>query len=250
MITRINGISQAMVENEGIPLAQAIKQFGDFIQDFPLVSFNAQFDMGFLQNAANRQNLVISNSATCALEMARLAWPGRNSYKLCDLAKDAGMSQAGTHHALFDCKLTLLIYVAAASILGTATVDEPIPEIQLISPRMQAFRQNSCVPTDPVERDLLGMELEADGEIDTAIECYQANVRDGFDGTHPYDRLAIIYRRRKDVASEVAVLSRALEIFSQLSTSSRSDIVSKLVKIRKRLDRVSAHLGTGPASAA
>lgn len=213
-----------------------------------MVSFNAKFDMGFLQNAAMRQNIIINNPASCALEMARLAWPGRKSYKLCDLAKDAGMSRM--HHALADCKLALFIYVFAASILGTATVDEPIPEIQLISPRMQAFRQNSCVPTDPVERDLLGMELEADGEIDTAIECYQANVRDGFDGTHPYDRLAIIYRRRKDVASEVAVLSRALEIFSQLSTSSRSDIVSKLVKIRKRLDRVSAHLGTGPASAA
>jgi DNA polymerase III epsilon subunit family exonuclease len=250
MITRINGISQAMVDNEGIPLAQAIQQFSDFIQDLPLVSFNAQFDMGFLQNAAKRQNLVINNPASCALEMARAAWPGRKSYKLCDLAKDAGMSQAGMHHALADCKLALFIYVAAASILGTATVDEPIPEIQLISPRMQAFRKNSCIPTDPVERNLLGMELEADGEIDTAIECYQANVRDGFDGTHPYDRLAIIYRRRKDVASEVAVLTRAIEVLSHLPTSSRSDVAAKLEKMKKRLDRVSGHSGTEPAPAA
>lgn len=26
---------------------------------------------------------------------------------------------------------------------------------------------------------------------------YEANVRDGFDGTHPYDRLAVLYRKQK-----------------------------------------------------
>jgi DNA polymerase III epsilon subunit-like protein len=185
MITRINGISQAMVEREGIPLAEAIGQFSNFIQDIPLVSFNAAFDMAFLTNAAKKYNLVISNPASCALKMARLAWPGRGSYKLCDLAKDAGLSLDGNHHALFDCKLALVVYSAAAAILGKTAIDEPPAEVRLVSPRMYAFCQNSIIPVDPVERNLLGMELEADGQVDSAVECYQANVRDGFDGTHP-----------------------------------------------------------------
>jgi len=96
-------------------------------------------------------------------------------------------------------------------------------------------RQDLQVPTDPVERNLLGMDLEAEGFIDNAIECYEANVRDGFHGNHPYDRLAVIFRRRRDAASEIAVLKRAIEVFSQLQTSLRSDVAPKLEKFRHRL---------------
>jgi DNA polymerase III subunit epsilon len=240
MITQINGISQAMVDSEGIPLARAIRRLSDFIQNLPLVSFNADFDMAFLRNAARRHDLVTSNPASCVLKMARLAWPGRKSYKLSDIAKDAGLSQEGAHQALLDCKLALVVYVAAVSILGTATaaVSECSPERPYVSPRMHAFRQKSHIPDDPVERNLLGIELESDGFIDSAIECYQANVRDGFDGNHPYDRLAVILRRRRDAAGEIAVLTRAIEVFSQLQSSSRSDVAPKLEKFKQRLHRV------------
>jgi len=239
MITRINGISQPMVDRAGIPLAQAIGQFVDFIQEFPLVSFNAEFDMAFLRNAAKQQNLVIRNPTSCVLKMARLAWPGRESYKLHDLAKDSNLSLAESHHALFDCKLALVIYAAAAAILGTAT-DESVSGACLISRRMRAFRQNSLIPADPVERNLLGIELEAKGQIDSAIKCYQANIGDGFGGSHPYDRLAVIFRRHKDAASEIAVLTRAVEVFSGLLSSPRSDVAPKLEKFRQRLHRLSA----------
>lgn len=52
-ITQINGISQEMVDSEGMPLEQAIKEFAAFIGDLPLVTFNADFDMAFLRKAAN-----------------------------------------------------------------------------------------------------------------------------------------------------------------------------------------------------
>jgi DNA polymerase III epsilon subunit-like protein len=251
LITRINGISQDMVDSEGIPLEQALREFVGFIGDLPLVSFNADFDMAFLRNAAAQHGLVVSNSVSCALNLARLAWPSRESYKLCDFAKDAGLSDVEMHSALNDCQLALLVYIAAASILGAATApaDGRDPEMQFgPSPRMLAFRQNSRILTDPVERNLLGMELEADGQTDLAIGCYQANVREGFEGNHPYDRLAVIFRRRKDVPSEVAVLTRAIEVFSQLRASSRSDVAAKLEKFRHRLRRVPTHLNRGPTS--
>ena len=239
MITRINGISQAMVNRVGIPFDQAIGQFRDFIQDLPLVSFNADFDMAFLTNGARRHNLAITNPASCALKLARLAWPGRESYKLCDLAKDAGLSLHENHHALFDCKLTLVIYAAAVAILGTITVEELSPgEPPLVSPRMCAFLQNSLIPVDTVGRNLLGMELEANGQIDSAVECYQANVREGFEGNYPYDRLAVIFRRRKDSTSEAAVLTRAIEVFASLQSRSRSDMAPKLEKFKRRLRHV------------
>ena len=42
-----------MVDSEGMPLEQAIKEFAAFIGDLPLVTFNADFDMAFLRKAAN-----------------------------------------------------------------------------------------------------------------------------------------------------------------------------------------------------
>ena len=117
-ITRLTGITQEMVDTQGCELEEAIKDFVSFIGDNPLVTYNAPFDMGFLQNAAKQFDLIIPNETSCALRMARRAWPGRTSYKLADLARDGNLSDEGTHRALGDCERALTIYCAAASILG------------------------------------------------------------------------------------------------------------------------------------
>ena len=116
--TEMTGISQRMVNQEGRSLRSAMEELCAFIEDLPLVSFNAEFDMAFLRNAAKGQNMVIRNPASCALKMARRAWPGRTSYQLGDLAKDRKLSDEGTHRALGDCKRTVLIYAAALSRVG------------------------------------------------------------------------------------------------------------------------------------
>jgi hypothetical protein len=89
-----------------------------------------------------------------------------------------------------------------------------------------------------VERNLRGRELESEGHIDNAIELYETNIREGFEGNWPYDRLAVIYRRCKDRASEIAVLERAVEVFEALvNTSPRTDVQPKLAKFRERLQK-------------
>lgn len=114
-ITELTGISRTMVERKGQPLGDALRAFAAFIKRTPLISFNADFDMAFLLKAANRHRVVITNRSSCALRMARRAWPGRASYQLCDLAKHRHLSDEGTHRALGDCHRTVLIYIAAAS---------------------------------------------------------------------------------------------------------------------------------------
>ncbi len=121
MITQMTGISQSMVKQDGQPLESALKEFGEFVGYLPLVSFNAEFDMSFLRIAAQRHNMSIHNPVSCALTLARRAWPGRASYRLGDLARDGNLSDEDTHRALGDCKRTLIIYVAAASKLGVAS---------------------------------------------------------------------------------------------------------------------------------
>ena len=117
-ITEMTGISQAMVESEGDQLEVALADFVEFIQDLPLVTFNAQFDMGFLHYAAKRHGLVIKNRYTCALKLSRRAWPALPSYRLHDLAKMGKLSEEDTHRALSDCKRAMIVFTAAASEVG------------------------------------------------------------------------------------------------------------------------------------
>ncbi len=119
-ITHITGITREMVEKDGEDLESVIKEFIEFIGDLRLVAYNAEFDIGFLKTTAEYFGLTIKNPSSCALKMARRAWPGLKSYKLADLANTGDLSTKGTHRALKDCELTMIVYTSAASQLGMA----------------------------------------------------------------------------------------------------------------------------------
>lgn len=119
-ITELTGINQAMLDAEGEPIESALREFLSFVGDLQLVSFNAEFDMAFLRNAAAKHSISVTNPVSCALKMARRAWPGRKSYRLAELAKDGNLSSEGTHRALCDCQRALIVYTAATSKLGAS----------------------------------------------------------------------------------------------------------------------------------
>ncbi len=92
--------------------------------------------------------------------------------------------------------------------------------------------------SNQVNRNLKGKENEQKGENEVAIKEYEKNIKEGFEGNHPYDRLAIIYRKNKDYDNEIRVLNRAIEVFIELSKNSpRQDINPKLEKFRNRLNK-------------
>lgn len=113
-ITEITGITNAMVEAEGEEPAKALAEFKAFVGMLPLVAYNADFDMAFLRSAGERHGVKIGNRITCALKEARRAWPGLPSYKLADLAARGNLDVSGTHRALKDCQLALIVYASAA----------------------------------------------------------------------------------------------------------------------------------------
>ena len=117
-ITEITGITQSMVDSEGRELNEVLKEFVEFIGELPLVTYNASFDMAFLQTAASQNGLSINNRYTCALKLARRAWPGLPSYRLADLAKMGNLPDDDTHRALGDCKRALIVFVSSASKQG------------------------------------------------------------------------------------------------------------------------------------
>lgn len=117
-ITEITGITNEMLA-DGDTIEEAYAAFMEFVGDLRLVSFNADFDMSFLNAAAAAQGRVVRNPVSCALKMARRAWPGRKSYKLKDLARDGGLDTSTIHRALADARMAISVYTAAASRLQT-----------------------------------------------------------------------------------------------------------------------------------
>ena len=90
-----------------------------------------------------------------------------------------------------------------------------------------------------VERNLRGANAEKLGDIEMATSLYEANVRDGFEGNHPYDRLAVLYRKGRRFNDEARVLERAVEVFSSIR-SERQDVSPKLIKFQERLQKARA----------
>ena len=60
-----------------------------------------------------------------------------------------------------------------------------------------------------VNRNSKGINLEKKCKVDKAIEIYEKNIEEEFDGTHPYIRLAIIYRKKGLLKDEIRVLEKA-----------------------------------------
>lgn len=117
-ITEITGITQAELDSNGESIESVLKEFIDFIGDLPLVAYNAEFDMGFLRASARRCKLRIENRATCALKLARRAWPGLQNYKLTTVASAGGLAVSGAHRALRDCEMAMTVYTAAKAELA------------------------------------------------------------------------------------------------------------------------------------
>lgn len=92
-------------------------------------------------------------------------------------------------------------------------------------------------PNDMIENNLRGKELEANGNLDSAISLYEYNVKHRFEGSHPYNRLAIIYRKRKEYSKEIAVLKQAIDVFTNDVPYSRPDRNKKLKGFNERLKK-------------
>lgn len=82
-----------------------------------------------------------------------------------------------------------------------------------------------------------GVDAEAVGDIETAIEFYEKQVSGGFEGSNPYNRLAVIYRKRKQYDKEIEVLEKAINVFSSLNGSGRPDVNQKLQGFKERLEK-------------
>ena len=93
-----------------------------------------------------------------------------------------------------------------------------------------------------VNRNLMGKRLEKKGKILEAKALYEANISEGFEGSFPYRRLAIIYRKEKSKADEIRVLNKAVAVFDSLVTSAGKDVEPKLKEFREALRKAKSKM--------
>ncbi len=130
-ITDLTGITNAMVENAPA-ITDVLPQFLSFVGDGVFVAHNASFDVGFVTNAAKRQNIYITNTVLDTLELSRLLFPGLNKHKLDVVARHLGVSLLNHHRAVDDAAATAEIFIKCLPILQEKGVNH-IEEINAIA---------------------------------------------------------------------------------------------------------------------
>jgi DNA polymerase-3 subunit epsilon len=106
-ITQITGITNRMLETQGIALGDAHSQFREFIGDHPTFAHNAKFDNGFLTAADARFCSDEPTALHCSIPVFKHKKPGLPKYSLSFLSEHFGVSYSGSHRALRDCHITL-----------------------------------------------------------------------------------------------------------------------------------------------
>src|SRR3989338_4264985 len=107
----VNKITQDMLQNA--PAIEAVMpKFLDFIHSSCLCSYNATFDLGFLNNELKLmgQNLPSNNMVVDILKMARRILPSLERYSLWFVADRLGIKTKQEHRAFSDVELTLNVF--------------------------------------------------------------------------------------------------------------------------------------------
>ncbi len=90
-----------------------------------------------------------------------------------------------------------------------------------------------------VDRNLAGIHLERSGAIDRAIVLYEANVAESFIGSHPYERLRILYTKQHDYANALRVCR------AYLALPLRDVDAEKGVRLRQHATKLAAKIAEG-----
>jgi DNA polymerase III epsilon subunit-like protein/CRISPR/Cas system-associated endonuclease Cas1 len=106
-IRSMTGLSSEQLKAEGVPLATALTDLLNFIGADTVIGYNVGFDVRFINQALfNLGSDPLVNPTVDIARVARKLLPGRDNYKLSNLATDLGVAGPISHRALADCETT------------------------------------------------------------------------------------------------------------------------------------------------
>ncbi|WP_251717676.1 exonuclease domain-containing protein [Lactobacillus agrestimuris] len=110
-ITKLNGITEEKIINEGVPVAEAARDFREFIGDDVIIGYNVNFDLNFVYDLAKKFHLdQLSNDYVDVLRLARAYYPRERHNRLIDVMQRAGIGQVEQHRGLDDSIDTKKVY--------------------------------------------------------------------------------------------------------------------------------------------
>lgn len=110
-IAELTGLTDRVLQEQGIAMEQALEQFLTFIGRDRLVGYNLSFDMAFLRAACQRVGRSMpANRSMDLLNLARRKVIDVNNFKLTTLAAHFALPQQDSHRALADCRLMKELY--------------------------------------------------------------------------------------------------------------------------------------------
>lgn len=242
-VSRINGITQHMLDSDGRPADQSLREFAEFIGDLPLVTFNASFDMGFLWSAGTKYGVDIRNRYACALRMSRRAWPQLSSHRLPDLARWAKLPSDNTHRALGDCRRALLIFVAAVSQIRKGVSWEYCSLDWRVMAEYNKKRDANrafCAETRPWETKNIALAASRYAEAMERMYEYEADVDGRYADASILDRLTICLWKSQRYGDIVNAVDRFTRSFSHVDSSLMRSVLKRRERAKDKLGSISA----------
>jgi tetratricopeptide (TPR) repeat protein len=115
----------------------------------------------------------------------------------------------------------------------------PVP-IEMVPYMRACVEEADRISNAMAERNQRGRDLERTGHLEEAIELYERNVSDLFDGEFPYDRLRVIYRRQNRYEDALSVCRAFVSMADRLRElgSPRRDLARKRQRFSERASRL------------
>lgn len=111
-ITKLTGITNEMIEKEGIQEEEAFEKIQEFIGNSLVVGYNVQFDLEFVQKLGERigRKFIVKKTKD-VMRLAKRKLDILENYKLETVASYFLLDLSDRHRALADCALTHGIYL-------------------------------------------------------------------------------------------------------------------------------------------
>jgi CRISPR-associated protein Cas2 len=110
-IQKLTGLSDEILEQDGMELKDALSDFIGFAGDLPLVAHNVKFDLSFLLAACETCGMpLLRNPSVDTLKLAKRNISDAANYKLATLLSHLDIPQGEQHRSNDDCEATKELY--------------------------------------------------------------------------------------------------------------------------------------------
>lgn len=106
-ITKLTGITNELILQNGVECNHVLKQFVNFSKDLPIITYNAAFDINFLNEALLKNGMEqLNNKIYDLMKAVKKEQLFQKDYKFETSLKTYGINSDAPHRALEDAKLT------------------------------------------------------------------------------------------------------------------------------------------------